>query len=61
MDKPITLTNMKPTPQHIIQSTIGREYTKPKLNKPHFEDAPKPPVKFGFLGEILGKLSKENK
>ena len=41
------------TPQHVIQLTIGREYTKPKLKAPHFDDATKPMPAWGKLGEIL--------
>jgi len=49
------------TPQTILEKTIGREYTKPKLNPPVFQDAVQPMKPFGKLGEVLGKLSKGDK
>jgi len=52
---------MNTTPQPILEKTIGRPYTKPKLTPPLFKDAVQPMKPFGKLGEVLGKLSKQSK
>ena len=49
-----------PHPDAPVSELIGRDASPVnKLRKPHFDDNSKRPVRFGWLGEWLDRLSKK--